>query len=498
MQTEMQSGNPRDNVPLDVTRLEHLKTFILEPAAGSTPEQLDDIRNFLKAKGARVENDDIATLSFIDEATRTVVTAGSHKADRSTSDDSTSKSKDATGGASGGEESTDAVDAVPTAAPEQWYMDALRIPETWDRLRSLKNRPVKVCVVDTGIDYRNEALKDAFDDLPAANGGSTVHGGNAWRERKYGHNFVDDNTNPLDLHGHGTAVANIIAGKPTRAGGMPGINPHARLIACKAFDNNLKARLSNILSCIDYCIERGAHIQNHGWNISSNSDALVNAFRVADEKGVLMVVSTGIVTPEGRPQALLRPMDTVPASFISLYRNLLTVAGMQLVPREKMQRRVSRCERTRGGQKACLPKLLGLYEIYDKTRYGVNCSHLVAPAKNIFSTGLNNATVSMEGVSLAVGIMSGVSSLLLSAVVNGRYLRPKFIPMLLEVNNKFMVSAKGKVQWEGYTDCYKALKTVLDCKGEWAKISNVIKVRNHAIWERMRQDTPHKRPTAAQ
>jgi len=69
-----------------------------------------------------------------------------------------------------------------------------------------------VAVIDTGIDYNHP-------DLGGGWGNKIIAG---W-------NFLDDNSDPMDVDGHGTHVAGIIAGN----GYLQGIAPEANLIALK-------------------------------------------------------------------------------------------------------------------------------------------------------------------------------------------------------------------------------------------------------------------------
>src|SRR5688572_18651016 len=55
-----------------------------------------------------------------------------------------------------------------------------------------------VAVIDTGIDYNHPLIGDGFGK------GHRVVGG---------YDFVDDDDDPMDTYGHGTAVAGVIAAK---------------------------------------------------------------------------------------------------------------------------------------------------------------------------------------------------------------------------------------------------------------------------------------------
>src|ERR1700737_2843655 len=71
--------------------------------------------------------------------------------------------------------------------------------------------PTHVAIIDTGIDYHSSELQRAY---------------------KGGHNFIDNNDDPLDDFGHGTHVSGIIGAADDRVG-VVGVAPDADIYALK-------------------------------------------------------------------------------------------------------------------------------------------------------------------------------------------------------------------------------------------------------------------------
>lgn len=96
---------------------------------------------------------------------------------------------------------------------------------------------VVVGVIDTGIDYLHPDL-----------------GGGIGTEHKVvgGYDFVNDDPDPMDDHGHGTAVAGIIA---AQGPGLRGVAPDARLLALKVVDAGGGALSSDIIAALEYAID---------------------------------------------------------------------------------------------------------------------------------------------------------------------------------------------------------------------------------------------------
>lgn len=95
----------------------------------------------------------------------------------------------------------------------------------------------------------------------------------------------------LDMSGHGTGVASIIAG--TAQNKVQGVNPNAELYSVKVLDSMNKAPVSRIIEGIYWCIDNGIQIINMSFGTSRYSEALQNAVREAYEAGILMVGASG-------------------------------------------------------------------------------------------------------------------------------------------------------------------------------------------------------------
>src|SRR5688572_17308616 len=82
-----------------------------------------------------------------------------------------------------------------------------------------------VAVIDTGIDYRHPALGGGF--------GSNY-------KVIAGYDFADNDSDPMDEHGHGTGVAAAIAAKEYTYKGYKyrGVAPDAKLIALRVDDDS--------------------------------------------------------------------------------------------------------------------------------------------------------------------------------------------------------------------------------------------------------------------
>lgn len=425
-----------DNMGVIVKRLKSLKTYIIEVGEGNSLDEVKRLEDFLISEGGKVEKDAVAILSGI-----------SDKSNTETSDSSTDAQSPTTERPPNG-------DVKNLFSKDQWYIELLEINRAWNQMRKMRRKPVKVCIVDTGIDYHHDALQDAIElNEMELNGIQGVDDDdNGLIDDIYGANFVDNNMDPMDLHGHGTSLAGIIAAKYKNPQDIAGINTYARLIPCKAFDSNLEGYLSDVLQCIDYCLARGAMVQNHSWTHHKESDALKNAFAVAETQNVLMVVSVGNIYYQHGKRRNIDNHVVVPAMYSKYFLNVLTVSGMQVTSEATIRERVERCKLTKPDA-SCEPSKDLQYELYHKSQFGLSLSQLVAPAYSIHTLWKNNSKVIAEGVSMATAIVTGVASLLLSIDMKFLQLTSVSVTHYIRHNIMPLPALKNKVRWGGYVNC---------------------------------------------
>ena len=149
-------------------------------------------------------------------------------------------------------------------------------PEAWDAY--VPTRSVVVAIVDTGVDY-------AHPDL-AANMWTDVDG-------FYGYDFSNNDSDPMDDHGHGTHVAGIVAAVHGNGLGISGVCPDARIMALKFLDEDARGPLSLAEDAFYYAVANGADVISNSWSSDDPSDTLLTAVEYAHSQGVLLVASAG-------------------------------------------------------------------------------------------------------------------------------------------------------------------------------------------------------------
>ena len=126
----------------------------------------------------------------------------------------------------------------------------------WSKAKNASEDAI-VAVMDTGIDYNHEDLKDSLWVNPY---GSKLKG-------IYGYDFTGDNADrsPLDDEGHGTHVSGIIAAQADNAKGISGLNKtNVKIMSLKILDEEGSCTFGDELNAFNYiedAIELGANIK---------------------------------------------------------------------------------------------------------------------------------------------------------------------------------------------------------------------------------------------
>lgn len=149
-------------------------------------------------------------------------------------------------------------------------------PEAWD-LEKGEGR-VTIAIIDTGIDYEHPDL-----------GGGRVLTPLGW-------DFVNDDNDPMDDHGHGTFVAGIAAADSNNGIGIAGVCWQCRVLPVKVLNSDGKGTSEWLAQGIQYAADHNAQVINMSLGYSSDcgcSKTVAKAINYAYERGALLVAASG-------------------------------------------------------------------------------------------------------------------------------------------------------------------------------------------------------------
>ncbi len=117
--------------------------------------------------------------------------------------------------------------------PNEWHLSAMNVPSAWDTERG--DSSVVVAVIDTGVDVAHPDLAaNIYVNAGEIAGNGIDDDGNGYVDDVRGWDFANNDNNPADDHGHGTACSGEIAAVQDNGIGVTGVAPGCRVLPVKA------------------------------------------------------------------------------------------------------------------------------------------------------------------------------------------------------------------------------------------------------------------------
>ena len=328
---------------------------------------------------------------------------------------------------------------------DQWGMSLVNAELAWDV--NVDCSPIIVAVIDTGVDYWHEDLRDNVwrNEIECMGSPNVDDDGNGFVDDCYGWDFVNSDPDPIDDQGHGTHVAGIVGAVGNNSTGVAGVCWKARIMAVKILGSNGTGSAYDFLSAVHYAVDNGARVINTSLgtddcNISEASlQPLRDAVEYANSKGIVIVAAAGNSGSDNDT------CPVYPASFSKDYPNVISVASVD-----------------------------GDGKLSSFSNYGLNTVDLAAPggfsgSKSILSTYAGNSYTYIAGTSIASPFVAGAVAHILSS-------DPSLTPSL--VKNRLLSSVQidsslvDKVRSGGYLDLLAALSSTISSGGSASQGSN--------------------------
>ena len=262
--------------------------------------------------------------------------------------------------------------------------------------RQLPNRnaeTVIVAVVDTGVDYNHEDLKNVmWTNLGEIAGNGIDDDGNGYVDDVYGINTLSKNAqgqatgNPMDTHSHGTHVSGTIAAEQNNGIGIAGIASSSKIMAIRTVPSNGDETDRDVVESFLYAAKHGARIINCSFGKKINEGGMIvseTIQHIGEAYGTLVIAAAGNDSFGPFRWHDLDRSPRYPASFQN--DHLLVVASTQNK---------------------------GSFSSF--SNIGSVSVDLAAPGTDVYSTTPGNRYQNMSGTSMASPTTAGVAAQVLS------------------------------------------------------------------------------------
>ena len=291
---------------------------------------------------------------------------------------------------------------------------------------------VIVAVVDTGVDYNHDDLKNIMwkNEAEIADNGIDDDN-NGYIDDVFGIDTLDKNDDgtatgdPMGSHFHGTHVAGTIAAEQNNKIGIAGVASTAKIMAIRTVPDNADETDADVVESFLYAAVNGARLINCSFGKSVNEGGMI-----VNETIDYIGKTYGVLTFAAAGNDYEQDIDTdltYPASFDSEY--LVVVAST-----------------SKSG------KLSFFSNIGEKN------VDLAAPGSGIYSTIKNNKYGNSSGTSMATPAAVGVAAEVLS---NFPELGPLELKKVIMESVTPVSRFEGKMVTAGRIDLYNSLKYVL-------------------------------------
>lgn len=273
------------------------------------------------------------------------------------------------------------------AINQNWGLKKSDAARAWSVSKGSKD--IVVAVIDTGIDEKHEDLVANLWINPGESGldkngkDKSENGidddGNGFVDDVHGWNFVSNNKDLTDNHGHGTHIAGIIGAEGGNGKGISGISPVVSLMVLKYFDPKVPSgdNLKNTIAAIKYAVKMGAKIINYSGGGLEYSQEEHDAVAEAERKGILFVAAAG------NERSNSDQHHYYPADY--KLKNIISVTAID-------------------------PGT----EVLSSSNFGTETVDIAAPGQNILSSLPGNSYGYMTGTSQATAFVSGAAALVMS------------------------------------------------------------------------------------
>lgn len=249
-------------------------------------------------------------------------------------------------------------------------------PEFWDIAGDATG--VTIAVLDSGLNFTHADLQGVAWTNPGEIAGDGVdNDGSGKIDDVIGWDWVNNDNDPTDDHGHGTNVSGIMVALRNNGVGTAGLVSGAKILVCKILNASNAGLTSHLIAATTYARQRGVRLMNLSLQNYPYSASLDAEFTACQSAGILLCICAGNQGVNN---------DTTP-NYPSSYPHANIIA-------------VGNHDRTD--------------QRWSGSNYGAASVDLFAPGREIYSAGLGTGLSIFTGTSQATPAVTAICAQLLA------------------------------------------------------------------------------------
>lgn len=274
--------------------------------------------------------------------------------------------------------------------PEYWWgMTDIKAHLVWDTHSTCIDTvgdTLRIGVIDSGIDKDHPELENIVE--------TTLQ-----------KNFIDDNTDTTDEHGHGTHIAGVIASEAQNSLGFSGVCQAAKLVALKVLDADGLGTSGDMIDAIEYATANNILITNNSYGfVPEDNGGGASNWESYLFGGEMNTLSTKIqnnraaghlfIAAAGNSGVDNDTILTLPANYAKFTAadktdNVISVGALDADS-----------------------------SLVSFSNYGDETVNIAAPGSRIFSTYPNDQIALLSGSSMAAPFVTGIAALIWAKKLN--------------------------------------------------------------------------------
>ena len=165
-------------------------------------------------------------------------------------------------------------------------------PEFWDIIGSAPG--IVVAVLDSGLNFGHPDLQNLSWTNPGEVAGDGIdNDGNGKVDDIDGWDFVANDNDPDDDHGHGSNVTGILAATRNNAKGIAGMIGGVKIVVCKILNSSNSGLTSDLIAAVGYSRQHGVPLMNLSLQNYPLNATLSNEFNACQSAGILLSICAG-------------------------------------------------------------------------------------------------------------------------------------------------------------------------------------------------------------